>query len=352
MTSTQIAPRTSDIHWSDEEKGVIKSVIAPGCTDSELRLFAYHCQRTDLDPFSKQIYAIKRGGKLTIQTSIDGLRSIAERTGQLSGSQRFWCGPDGDWKDVWLSTKPPSAAKCIVFRKGCDHPFIGIALFCDYNAGMGLWNKMPSTMLGKCAEAQALRAGFPACSGIYTTEEMDQADVKPIDVTSAPTNAIAGSDVKQVAARNGRVSSARNSSNVKPVEEAAEQSVVEATETVAAVVDVTVKEDKPVVTAPPSSTERLQAVVNRLSATGRRALLAAYKPICDAADIDAWLQFCSAQPDAHLAGLTEAAIAALNEGTHPKTGERLVQKPGRKPTSDQNESTGEEPSDDPVNPFA
>jgi hypothetical protein len=89
----------------------------------ELKLFAYACQRTGLDPFSRQIYAIKRGGKMTISSGIDGLRSIAERTGQLDGSSSYWCGEDGVWVDVWLSSKPPAAAKTILYRKGCAHPF-------------------------------------------------------------------------------------------------------------------------------------------------------------------------------------------------------------------------------------
>ena len=102
---------TSIIHWSDDQVALLKSTIAPGCSDNELRLFAYACQRTGLDPFSKQIYAIKRGGKMTIQVSIDGLRSVAERTGELGGSRRYWCGPDGEWRDVWLAKTPPAAAK-------------------------------------------------------------------------------------------------------------------------------------------------------------------------------------------------------------------------------------------------
>jgi hypothetical protein len=89
--------------WTPEQTQLISTTIAPGCSNDELRLFAYACQRTGLDPFSKQIYAIKRGGKMTIQAGIDGLRSIAERTGQLDGSETHWCGEDGVWTDVWLA---------------------------------------------------------------------------------------------------------------------------------------------------------------------------------------------------------------------------------------------------------
>jgi phage recombination protein Bet len=172
--------------WTPEQAQLISTTIAPGCSNDELRLFAYACQRTGLDPFSKQIYAIKRGGKMTIQAGIDGLRSIAERTGQLDGSETHWCGEDGVWTDVWLAAKPPAAAKTIIHRKGASHPFVGCARFADYNAGQGLWSKMPSVMIAKCSEAQALRRAFPAdLSGVYSTDEMDQ-EVEPVTVTAAP----------------------------------------------------------------------------------------------------------------------------------------------------------------------
>lgn len=174
--------------WTPDQVQLISSTIAPGCSNDELRLFAYACQRTGLDPFSKQIYAIKRGGKMTIQAGIDGLRAIAERTGQLDGSHTEWCGEEGDWRDVWLASKPPAAAKTTIWRKGSQHPFVGVARFADYNAGQGLWSKMPAAMIAKCSEALALRKAFPAdMSGVYTTDEMDQAsETVTITADNAP----------------------------------------------------------------------------------------------------------------------------------------------------------------------
>ena len=180
--------------WTQEQTALISSTIAPGCTPDELKLFAYACQRTGLDPFSKQIYAIKRGGKLTIQAGIDGLRSIAERSGELDGSATFWIGDaeGSQWADVWLGNKPPAAAKTIIYRKGCSHSFVGVARFQDYNAGQGLWSKMPSAMLAKCSEALALRKAFPAdMSGVYTVDEMEQAETVTATVTSTPAPALA-----------------------------------------------------------------------------------------------------------------------------------------------------------------
>ena len=190
--------------WSPEQSQLISSTIAPNCTADELKLFAYACQRTGLDPFSKQIYAIKRG-KMTIQVGIDGLRSIAERSGQLDGSATFWIGDTegSQWSDVWLGSKPPAAAKTIIYRKGCGHPFVGVARFQDYNAGgQGLWSKMPSAMLAKCSEALALRKAFPAdMSGVYTVDEMEQAETVTVTATATPPPALApAGDAKVFAA--------------------------------------------------------------------------------------------------------------------------------------------------------
>ena len=175
--------------WTQEQTQLISSTIAPGCTPDELKLFSYACQRSGLDPFSRQIYAIKRGGKMSIQVGIDGLRSVAERSGQLDGSATFWIGDTegSQWSDVWLGSKPPAAAKTIIYRKGCSHPFVGVARFQDYNAGQGLWSKMPAAMLAKCSEALALRKAFPAdMSSLYTADEMEQAETVTVTATAPP----------------------------------------------------------------------------------------------------------------------------------------------------------------------
>ena len=181
----------SAITWTPEQQQLISSSIAPGCTSDELKLFAYACQRTGLDPFSRQIYAIKRG-KMTIQVGIDGLRSIAERSGELDGSATFWIGDTegSQWSDVWLGSKPPAAAKTIIWRKGCSHSFTATARFQDYNAGQGLWSKMPAAMIAKCSEALALRKAFPACAGLYTVDEMEQETVT-VTATATPPPALA-----------------------------------------------------------------------------------------------------------------------------------------------------------------
>jgi len=181
--------------FTREQIALIKDQIAKDASDAELALFVAQCQRTGLDPFSRQIYFIKRGGKASTQVSIDGFRVIAERSGELNGQDVAWCGEDGQWVDVWLKKDPPSACRVLVYRKGCEHPFPGIAKWSEYKDQGPMWTKMPANQLAKCAEALALRKAFPhQLSGLYTPDEMAQAE-------PAHPRTFAGAKLLTVAAR-------------------------------------------------------------------------------------------------------------------------------------------------------
>ena len=165
--------------FDNEQLSLIRATVAKGTSPEQFKLFLEVCRYHGLNPFARQIYAVVRAGTMVCQTSIDGYRLLAERSGKYAGQLGpEWCGDNGEWKDVWLSDTPPVAARIGVLRKDFSQPTWGIAKYKSYvQENSPLWRKMPDVMLAKCAESLALRKAFPAeMSGIYTAEEMAQAD--------------------------------------------------------------------------------------------------------------------------------------------------------------------------------
>jgi len=171
--------------FPQEQVELIKRTLAKDATDDELKLFLHQCKRTGLDPLSRQIYFMKRGGKVTIQTSIDGFRAIAERSGDYAGQDEPVWGKDGD--DAFCKVT------VYRFRDNVRYPAaVGVAFWKEYVPQAGqdfMWKKMPRTMLAKVAEALALRKAYPSdLSGLYTGDEMEQSgNVAP--VKTEPKNA-------------------------------------------------------------------------------------------------------------------------------------------------------------------
>lgn len=178
--------------WNQAAFEAFCATYMPGATVAEVALFEEVCRRTGLSPYARQLYPIKRRvqekgnwvERWSFQVSIDGFRLIAERTGAYRGQTTpLFCGADGVWKELWLSNEPPIAAKVGVLRSDFDAPLYAIAKWSEYaqrtrdGSLTSMWAKMGSLMLAKVAEALALRKAFPQeLSGLYTTEEMAQAD--------------------------------------------------------------------------------------------------------------------------------------------------------------------------------
>lgn len=195
--------RPEQQRWDENQLAILRQLGIEDATQGDLDLFFHYCRTTGLDPFRKQIYMIGRntkvtewvdngeGGrrkveryvtKYTIQTGIDGYRrngrEAAKRLGDsLSFDGPYWCGEDGEWKEVWPAKTPPVAAKYTVFRNG--EPFTAVVHYDEFvqtnaiyeGAGQNrrkvgeepnsMWDKMPRNQTAKCAEAMAYRRAYP-----------------------------------------------------------------------------------------------------------------------------------------------------------------------------------------------
>jgi len=162
------------VEITDDQLVLIKKTVAKDATNDELQLYFYDCKRRGVHPLDKKIHFTKRGGKYVPIVGIDFLREQAAKTGQ--------CGGISDPVFAGKPMQPDFAATVTVKRvvAGMLAEFTATARWSEYCPASGqdhMWKKMPHTMLGKCAEALALRKGFPGdeMGGLYIPEELDQA---------------------------------------------------------------------------------------------------------------------------------------------------------------------------------
>lgn len=202
-----------------EEREVIRGLIAvprgeAPASDKELDAFLTQADASGLDPLKRHIYGQIRKNKdgtrqLVVLSSIDGFRAVAERSGVYEGQEGpLWLHPEKGWLDVWTGPGYPVAAKVGVWRSGFRSPCRAVARWDAYaqtkwqsKEPTDMWGKFCDLMLAKVAEALALRKAFPNnFGGLYTAEEMDQAqrqereEAKATEHTKAVAEAKPGLD--------------------------------------------------------------------------------------------------------------------------------------------------------------
>lgn len=195
-TTTDIVP--GQVGFNSTQRAMLAQLGLSDAPEGDLILFSHVCQKTGLDPFRREIFMIGRNTQVTryekvdpndpesnqrkvtrwetvytIQTGIQGFRKRAreladEKGDRLGFDGPYWCGEDGEWKEVWPQDEKPVAAKYIVFRNG--EPVPAVTHFAEYVQTVkidgntqpnAMWSKMPRNQIAKCAEAQAIQRAYP-----------------------------------------------------------------------------------------------------------------------------------------------------------------------------------------------
>jgi phage recombination protein Bet len=192
-----LAIRAGQDMWDDKQRAALAVLGIKDATNADLAVFMHVCQRTGLDPFSRQIYMINRRSKegdqwvtkQTIQVGIDGFRVIRDRVAARLGvsveyEDTIWYDADGSEHRVWLWEHAPAACNVTVVKDGRRFP--GVVRTASYAATnkqgdmIAQWKTQPDHMIEKCAEAFALRRAFPHdLGGVALDDEMPQPEHAP-----------------------------------------------------------------------------------------------------------------------------------------------------------------------------
>lgn len=170
MADTQLATIGHDM-FSDTRLQLIRNTVARDAPPEIFAAMIEIARVRNLDPLAKQISVIHLGGSWQVLTTIDGYRALAEQSNAYAGQDE----PIHVFDDNNRLVSSTVTVYKIV--QGMRVPFTAKVYASEYNTGRSSWLKMPITMLSKVAESHALRKAFPSIlSGLYTREEMDQAE--------------------------------------------------------------------------------------------------------------------------------------------------------------------------------
>ncbi|WP_084398325.1 phage recombination protein Bet [Henriciella aquimarina] len=224
---TQTLPAKSG--FTEAQLQIIRKTCAPDTNNDEFNLFIESARLYGLNPMKRQIMAMvfskndasKR--RMSLIVEIGGLRSIAARSRRYrpaSEPTQFEYGAEK------TDTNPLGISRAVVTCYKQDDagewfPVVGEAWWDEhvntkdkwakdpetgrnYKTGeqdlADAWKRMPRLMIAKCAEAQALRRGWPEdVGGLYEEAEGDY-----YDDNLTPTEALEAKEAKDRSERIGR----------------------------------------------------------------------------------------------------------------------------------------------------
>lgn len=187
---------------------VLQSSVYPGAKIESIKLVIGTCRASGKDPLKKPYHIVpmqvstgKKNDKGwvikewrdVIMPGINDYRTDASRTGQHAGTSEPEFGPDKNEVLNGVSITYPEWCRVTVKRlmpSGQIVEFSAVERWKENYATAGhdndapnaMWKRRPYAQLAKCAEAQALRKGFPEVGNQPTADEMEG---KEIDMGSA-----------------------------------------------------------------------------------------------------------------------------------------------------------------------
>jgi phage recombination protein Bet len=216
-TTTAITERAR-AQYEDDQLELIRHTVASECNDGELAMFLEVCARYELDPFSKQIWAIKIKGRVQIIVSRDGMLALANRSKDFRGCKSFeirehdlfevtededgHCHVTHRWRDA--EGNPTHGGRdgsrrgeivggfAYVRRDGhIDVQFMAYAE--QYDKREHTWASHPSAMIVKAAEQNCLRKAF-SISGVIGEDEVPEREVVRLTQPGSPAQIDWGED--------------------------------------------------------------------------------------------------------------------------------------------------------------
>lgn len=193
--------------FDDQQIAILKSSYAKQLDNIEFKVFLETAAALKLNPFSREIYAIKYGNIMSLVTSIDGYRKLSARSGKFMGVTNGRLrvkSRDGQSITIDHEVYDPDEHTIIsatigIRVKDWPEPVEATAVFKTYKKDQPNWKLMPDVMILKCAEAAAHRKAallpdlgvFSTVAPIYVEEEIqDITDYRVVDVQPEPPTTI------------------------------------------------------------------------------------------------------------------------------------------------------------------
>lgn len=183
--------------WKDKTSLMdIQKVFGQDLTESEFKTFCQMGIETGLNPFLKEIWAVKYDKTKPAQIFIgrDGYRKVAQsqsdyRAHQVDAvySNDVFQVHNGSVTHTYTMKDRGAlvGAYCLVYKDKMQVPFYNFVSLKEYNLHNKIWNEKPETMIKKVVESQTLRMAW---QGLFANTYDESEDWKNEDIDKEPKN--------------------------------------------------------------------------------------------------------------------------------------------------------------------